>query len=261
MPTHTLERSLMQNPLLWSCGVVVGALFLVMFFRLMPAYEIHFSSWFFTQSECGGDSSKVRCGRFFSAVDKNLIMLRVIGLRLPQLFASAVAVWLVWLAFFKADKTSLDLMKPTHGLLSMILGPALLTNVIFKPFWGRPRPVQTVEFGGEAPYVLAGDISEHCVGNCSFVSGEATAAFWMVWIIPFLPSKWRWLGGVLIVALACGISLLRVVFGGHFLSDVMLGGMVALFAITLSALIIQSPGVMAQIDRWRDFSNRHSFVR
>ena len=33
-------------------------------------------------------------------------------------------------------------------VLSLLLGPGLLVNVILKDNWGRPRPGSVVEFGG-----------------------------------------------------------------------------------------------------------------
>jgi hypothetical protein len=33
-------------------------------------------------------------------------------------------------------------------LLSVILGPGLLVNLVFKDHWGRPRPRQVVALGG-----------------------------------------------------------------------------------------------------------------
>ncbi len=38
--------------------------------------------------------------------------------------------------------------------LLYILGPGVLVNLLFKEHWGRPRPVNIVEFGGTQQYVL-----------------------------------------------------------------------------------------------------------
>src|SRR3954464_12487742 len=62
---------------------------------------------------------------------------------------------------------------------TLALGPGLLANVILKDHWHRPRPVQVVEFGGSKPYVDWWDPRGGCERNCSFVSGEASAAAWM----------------------------------------------------------------------------------
>ncbi len=255
------NTSLLKNPMVWSLGSLAGSFFVLMLFRLMAEQEILFSNWFYNAQACGEAAAhKIRCGYFPARRSEGWIIIRKFGLRLPQVFAAIVLVWLIYILWFKNNKSLANLMRPLHGLLSLIIGPFFLTNVIFKPFWGRPRPSQTMEFNGNAPYVLPGDISSSCVGNCSFVSGEATAAFWMLWIVPFLPSRWRWLAGVCIFVLACMISLLRVAFGGHFLSDVVIGAGVAIFSIALSAWILQIPIVRSGIEVWNNFSNRHSWA-
>ena len=120
--------------------------------------------------------------------------------------------------------------------LSMILGPGLITNVVFKDHWGRPRPSQISNFGGSHPYVAPLIISHECDHNCSFVSGHAAAAFWLV--TPALVFRRRrrlwWMAGLEWGVL---VSAVRIIQGGHFLSDV-LGALVvvlltnrALFAL------------------------------
>ena len=36
--------------------------------------------------------------------------------------------------------------------LTAVVGGGLLVNAFFKPFWGRPRPRQVIEFGGQWQY-------------------------------------------------------------------------------------------------------------
>ncbi|MBR9884753.1 MAG: phosphatase PAP2 family protein [Oceanospirillales bacterium] len=103
-------------------------------------------------------------------------------------------------------------------LLSLLLGPGILANVIIKDnSLGRARPSQIVEFGGQHDFAAAFEYSGACEKNCSFVSGHAAMGFWLI------SFAWVCASGRLFVA-ACTVGALvgltRIVQGGHFLSDV-----------------------------------------
>jgi lipid A 4'-phosphatase len=102
-------------------------------------------------------------------------------------------------------------------LVSLILGPGLVVNQVFKENWGRARPREVVNFGGSNRYTPPLQISQECDGNSSFVSGHAAGAFFilsLVWV--FRHRRWLWLG-----MLSGGlVGLGRVLQGGHFLSDI-----------------------------------------
>ena len=124
-------------------------------------------------------------------------------------------------------------MPVAVGLSSFLIGPTVLVNLIMKPGFGRPRPFHTLEFGDHFEYELPGSFSQSCSGNCSFVSGEAAAWFWMFWFIPFLVPKWRFPATLLLLMPAIGFSFLRVVFGRHYLSDVTMAALIALLIVLL----------------------------
>ncbi len=232
---------LCKNPKRWGIALVACAVTALVLFRLYPEIDLSASERYFVETPCEeNDVSKSRCGIFPFESDPVAVQFREIGLKLPQLFGLFALIYLVWISFSRKHKTVWKLMVPAHGLVSLLLGPVIFANLILKPLWGRPRPDNVVEFGGDFPYMLAGDISRYCTSNCSFVSGEATAAFWMLWIVPCLPPPWRWPAGILLFLIACAISWLRVAFGAHFLSDVTMGAFVALIAILLSAVLLQS---------------------
>ncbi len=104
-----------------------------------------------------------------------------------------------------------------------LVGPWLITDVILKAHWGRARPRDVVEFGGALDFTPAFQVSDACAANCSFVSGEgagATALGLALWVIgrhALGPGR-----GVAAVALGVALvgSVLRVMTGGHFLSDI-----------------------------------------
>ncbi len=111
------------------------------------------------------------------------------------------------------------------GALVFLLGPILLVNGILKTFWGRARPIQITEFGGERMFTPFYQITDQCARNCTFVSGEgaaATAVFIAVTLLAvfYLKGAIRWVCIGVAFSLSTFAAVLRVGFGGHFTSDV-----------------------------------------
>ncbi len=136
-------------------------------------------------------------------------------------------------------------------MLTMAVGPGLIVNLGFKDHWGRPRPVQTQDFNGPDPFEPWYSTSGACERNCSFVSGEASTGFWMVAPASLLPPPVR--GPAIIAAFLFGAaaSLLRMAFGGHYLSDVLLGGLVTLIVIEIVRRLMWPRGEEADEGRQR----------
>jgi lipid A 4'-phosphatase len=103
-------------------------------------------------------------------------------------------------------------------LLALLLGPGLVVNVVLKDNWGRARPVQTEEFGGQARFTPAWVVSDQCDKNCSFVCGDASIGFGLIALafVSRRPRPWLLAG----IALGAALGLMRMAQGGHFLSDV-----------------------------------------
>jgi lipid A 4'-phosphatase len=116
-------------------------------------------------------------------------------------------------------------------IATMAIAPGLVVNLGLKDNAHRPRPVQTQEFGGQHEFRPWYRFDGGCGRNCSFVSGEASEAFWMVAPASLAPPPWRGaaIGAALIFGAAA--SLLRMAFGGHYLSDVALAALLTLLII------------------------------
>jgi len=127
-------------------------------------------------------------------------------------------------------------------LITLTLSSGLLSNVAFKGYWGRPRPSTVTEFNGPWHYKNWWDSSGECPKNCSFFSGEASAAFWTYAPAALTPPHWRplaYAGATIFGALT---GLLRMSFGGHFLSDVIAAGIVTFLTVwLLYALLYRWP--------------------
>lgn len=135
-------------------------------------------------------------------------------------------------------------------LSTLAIGPGLIVNAFFKEFWGRPRPETVDLFGGELPFVTVWRISDHCLSNCSFVSGEAAAAIWLVAVALVAPRGWRKLALLLAVVVAVLLSLNRVAFGRHFLSDVLLAwGLTLLVIAVVHRIVVEHPPAWLANDR------------
>lgn len=131
-------------------------------------------------------------------------------------------------------------------LAAFALGPGLLVNGLLKGVWGRARPVNVVEFGGDDPFAAAWKFSDGCLSNCSFTSGEASSAAWtVIAALALMPRSWRPVGGAAILIYGLALSLNRVAFGGHFLSDVVLSWLLTLLtAILIGRLMRTAPGAL-----------------
>lgn len=127
---------------------------------------------------------------------------------------------------------------PLFWLSAYLVGPGLIANGILKRSSGRPRPRDIFDFGGSASFTKAFDFGGTCTGNCSFVSGEASAlatvaTLMILCVVPRLAPHLRSRATGLIVAVTAAGSLLRVAFGAHFLSDVVFANLICVASTLL----------------------------
>jgi membrane-associated PAP2 superfamily phosphatase len=118
----------------------------------------------------------------------------------------------------------------------LVLGPGLLVNGLLKETWGRARPADVAQFGGEAAFTPPFQITDQCLRNCSFTSGEAASAATLAMLglalaWPGASRQGRWLLVGILVPIALAAGGLRVAMGRHFLSDVV-------FSVLLCALVL-----------------------
>ena len=111
--------------------------------------------------------------------------------------------------------------------LSLAIGPALISNGLFKENWGRARPAQVVEFGGPKAFSAAIVPAKECPENCAFVSGHASVGFFLV-TFALLATPGARRQGAVAAAIAAGaiIGLGRMAQGSHWLSDIVFAGFI-----------------------------------
>jgi membrane-associated PAP2 superfamily phosphatase len=156
------------------------------------------------------------------------------------------AMWIAWgIALPAIVALAVKLVRPDRPLLisgraiifllvTLALSAGILTNLTFKSYWGRPRPVVVTQFNGDLPFVPWWDPRGGCSRNCSFFSGEGATAFWTFAPAALTPPAWRPLAYVAATLFGVATSALRMAFGGHFLTDVAAAGLVTFLVIWLA---------------------------
>ena len=104
---------------------------------------------------------------------------------------------------------------------SQIIGVLIFVNLILKNLWGRARPNDILQLGGKETFSPWFEISNACETNCSFVSGDASVGFSII-ILYLITKKIIFLYASAFAGLVLG--LIRIMAGGHFLSDVFFAG-------------------------------------
>jgi len=210
-----------------SVGLATTAI-LSIYFALLPGVDIAVSGLFYDP----------RSG-FVAASDPMLKLLRqsstwVLGLTVLGLIVVAVRGW--WTGWREARRA-------LFLITGLVLASGVLVNGVFKSLWGRARPIQIEAFGGEADYTGAWQITDQCLSNCSFVSGEASSAAWLAAVaVVMTPPAWRATVIPAAFAYAAALSFNRLLFGGHFLSDIVLSwAMTALVLCVLHRLMLHCP--------------------
>jgi lipid A 4'-phosphatase len=155
--------------------------------------------------------------------------------------APAVAVLLVKL-FWPKRATIMPARAALFLIVSLALGPGLLVNTVLKDHWARPRPGMVTDLGGDMTFRPWWDPRGTCTDNCSFVSGETSSAVWLAAPALLMPPPWRYAAFAGVAVYAAGIGAMRLLLGGHFLSDV-------LFAAIFTGLVIWT--VHGRLLRWR----------
>ena len=165
-------------------------------------------------------------------------------------FVRDAAMWIAW-AFVVPSFAALiwKAVRPDRPLLvkgrsiifllaTLIMAAGVLTNLTFKTYWGRPRPVVVVQFSGAEQFVPWWDPRGTCVRNCSFFSGEGATAFWTYAPAALAPPVWRPLAYAAATVFGVVTSILRMAFGGHFFTDVAIAGLATFLVIWLAYALI-----------------------
>jgi lipid A 4'-phosphatase len=192
-------------------------------FGLYPQLDVAISRWFYLSGT-----------GFAWSQNAALDALRDVGTAIIALLVAPAVVAL----FVKLFRPRRRMFMPGRAAVLMvstlILGPLLVTNLLLKEHWGRPRPREIVQLGGSQNFVPWWDPRGACTENCSFVAGEPAGAAWTLAPAALAPPQWRAVAYAGALAFTGAVGLLRIGFGGHFFSDVVFAGVLTFCIIWLA---------------------------
>ena len=182
-------------------------LLLSIVFFLFPSLDITVSGLFFGQD-----------GKFIaSESDWFIYFIRKMLLPLMALLVFFVPIAaVIKQIYFKEKILNIPVREWAYLFSCLIIGTGIVVNSIFKNLWGRARPNDTIQFGGQEPFTIPWLNVDYCSTNCSFVSGDVSFfTLSLALLIIFNKTSWN----VFAYASILLISLLRIMEGDHFLSD------------------------------------------
>ncbi len=183
-----------------------------------------------------------------------LEFLRNTAMVIAWLFAAPAIIAFVVKLIWPQKPLLISGRKMVFILFTIAMSAGVLTNAIFKQNWGRPRPVATADFNGRWEFKPWWDSSGACPRNCSFFSGEAATAFWTYAPASLAPATIRPIAYAAATAFGAATGFLRMTFGGHYLSDVIVAGIVAFLVVWLTHGLLFRWGATRfsdeNIDRW-----------
>ncbi|MGV3634193.1 MAG: phosphatase PAP2 family protein [Pseudorhodoplanes sp.] len=142
-------------------------------------------------------------------------------------------------------------------LLAIAIGPGLIVNAVLKENWSRPRPGVVLASADDSSFRAWWDPTGNCKRNCSFASGEASAAFVTIAVAVVAPLAMRYTAITLALLYGIMISAIRVAAGGHFVSDVIFAGVIsALIVWALHGLIYRWPATRVSEEGMRALLER-----
>jgi len=180
-------------------------------FLAYPAFDLHVAALFYTPGV-----GFALGGQPWERALYHSVPIAVVGIALGM-----IGAWF---------RRALDGRTLVALLALLIVVPGLLVNQTLKEQCGRPRPLQVAAFGGTQRFVPAFVCSAESGG--SFSSGHAAAAFYLVAVAATLaPRRAAW--QVLAWSYALAVGFARIASGAHFLSDVLVSGLLIWVSLPL----------------------------
>ena len=176
-------------------------------------------------------------------VGQRLLWVEAVRQAFVVLYFGTIAVCLAGLFLIWRSRPhwlGLDRTRWLFLAACLVAGPGLVANLVLKDQWGRARPRHIVELGGTKLFTPPLVMADQCPRNCSFVSGEASSTYVVLYAAAALFPQWS--VGLIVAGTVGGLAtgLVRMAQGAHFLSDVIFAGVfMALTVLVLRALILR----------------------
>jgi len=201
-----------------AIGVCVGVVFAV-----WPQLDIAISRLFFNEQYRVFPVQYSMVARHL----RDLFTYVIAALAAPAFIALAIKLILPRRRMLIPARAALFLIA------TLALGPGLVTNVILKDNWGRPRPPEVTQFNGPEQFRPWWDPRGPCERNCSFVAGEGAGGFWSLAPAALAPPHLRPVAYAAALAFGSAAGGLRLIGGAHFFSDVAFSGVFTFIIIWL----------------------------
>lgn len=187
---------------------------IALFLAIGDTLDIYLSSFFYL-----GDQQFILQSYYSIAIFFRKILLPLILLYLLVLPVISI--------FLPLKKIYLNLKLKTRDIFfifsTVIFNLLFVINLLLKNTWGRARPNDVSQFGGNENFTAWFEFSQSCIKNCSFVSGDAAVGFSLIVLYLFTKNKiFFWIS----VTLGLSIGFIRILEGGHFFSDVVIAGLI-----------------------------------
>jgi lipid A 4'-phosphatase len=212
-------------------------------FVLMPGIDLSISGLFYTLGN-----------GFVFGNSKPIVAIRNSGIGLTWIVSLGLIALAIWWTLRPTAVDRWPSMRPWADWLfvtaALALGPGVLVNLIIKPIWGRARPRQILEFGGQKNFTPAWVVTDQCSWGCSFVSGEAAASAFLFVFVFIVPQRWRPLAFWLALAVTIIISFVRIAAGGHYLSDVVIASLLIILMLLILHAQIYHHTWLGPFKRW-----------
>lgn len=213
-----------------SIAAVVGVAF-----GLFPGLDLAAARPFYLVHDSHGNM-------FAWRIAPHLLFLHNVALKAGFVLVAPAVVALIVKLVAPRTKMLISGRAIVFLISTMLLAPGLLVNVVLKDHWGRPRPIDVTQFGGEQHFVAWWDPRGDCPNNCSFVSGDVATTAWTFAPAALVPPPWRALAYGAALALTIFMAAIRIMAGAHFPTDTIFAGIFTFLTVWLA---------YAMIYRWR----------
>ena len=198
MPVNSLKTSLY---------IVIFTILISLVFVIFNQRDISISARYYTPG----------AGFTFNETELAVLLKHVV--RPTFKLATILSLLFILLLAFLMPQAMKNMRRHALFLFTCLaLGPALMVEGVLKNVFGRARPQDITEFGGDLIFSPAWVISGECSRNCSFVSGDVSGVA-ILMAIPLIVTRFRHALTIPILALTGLTMAYRVLASKHFLSD------------------------------------------
>lgn len=184
---------------------------------LFPEIDLAISSLFFEQGK----------GFYLNNVPIFKAIYKSVNLLVPLITLAVVGGYL-YQFFRKKEFKTFNKRALIYLFLVFSIGSGMIVNLGLKEHFGRARPAQIIQFGGDKAFTPEAVINDKYIGQCkSFSCGHCSFALGFLAFYFLFRKPW-----ILLVTLGYGllVSFGRIAQGGHFFSDFIFSFIVMFFS-------------------------------